>query len=518
MKMRKLLLVLSSAILLSGCNSTTSTSTTSSGGSSTSKSETSTSSSGTSATSETPVKTALETPVLSLDETSEKLTWLAVTNADTYEVFEGDKSLGTTKELFYDKLNVIDVEEHSYHIVAKDSTDAYYDSSSSNVVKFQATATKLAAPSVDDEGKITGVDQDKISSLTLDIQNGARDYVLDKNTSALTPSTYGKVVKYKIKATADTAKPRYLDSDYSETKTYVADIEDSDLKDGKNYELNADKKLPDWYVSDAVKRDDYAEGVGIEYGAAYYQAREISEGSELMTIYVRNFRSEDSRMQVYVNGTVLKDSEDNDVAMISSDAYLSFTYDLSDYIGKKVWVWFVGLTNATTCVNKVIFGTDASLTTADADKFIGSVNGNDGASKAAWTAYQTNPTGAYVYGRGTLDIGNEGLKFHYNNRDTLSVKDVLVDASATKWTIDVRGFGDNKAAYQMEVNETVIIPTIVSGKTTLSDSTINVGDGWSVLCYDLTSYIDEKVTVKLSVVDNNGNNNDTMIGGFYFAA
>lgn len=503
--MKKFLLVLSSTLLLCGCNNNSNDSTTPSGDTTSTTSETST-------TSVTPVKTALETPVLSIDETAEKLTWKAVTNADTYEVFESDKSLGTTKELFYDKLNVVDVNEHSYHIVAKDSTDAYYDSESSNVVTFKATATKLAAPSVDDNGTITGVDSEKTSSLKLDIQNGARDFVLDKATTSITPSTYGKVVKYKVKATADTAKPRYLDSDFSETKTYVANIEDSDLKDGKNYELNADKKLPDWYVADAVKQEDANEGVAIQYGAAYYQAREIKDGAELMTIFVRNFRGEDSRMQVYVNGTVLKNTDDSDTAMISSDAYLTFTYDLTSYIGQKVWVWFVGLTNATTCVNKVTFGTNASLTTADTDKFIGSVNGSDSAANAAWTTYNTNPTGAYVYGRGTLDIRNEGLDFHVNNSDTLAVNDVLVDSTATKWMIDIRGH-NNGATYTLTVNGATVTPT-VTGVATLDGSTIVANAGWSVASYDLTSFVGQKVSVKIAITAGG----DSMVGGFYFAA
>ena len=510
MKMKGILLILSSTLLLCGCNSDESTTTSSNPD--TTSSNPGTTSSDDPTTSVIPVKTALQTPVLSLDETNEKLTWEAVENADTYEVFEGTTSLGQTEELYYDKLNVVDVEEHSYHIVAKDSTDAYYDSDSSNVVTFKATATKLAAPSIDDDGKITGVDQEKTSSLKLDIQNGARDYVLEKDTASITPETYGKVVKYKVKATADTSKPRYLDSDFSDTKTYVAKIEDSDLKDGKNYELAADKKLPDWYVADAVKRNDYSEGVGIEYGAAYYQAREINSGSELMTIYARNFRNEDSRMQVYVNGTVLKNSDGNDTAMISSDAYLSFTYDLTEYIGEKVWVWFVGLTNCSTCVNKVTFGTTASLTTADTDKFIGSVNGSDDASKAAWTAYNVNPTGAYVYGRGTLDIRDQGLDFHVNNRDTLAVNDVLVVSDATKWMIDLRGH-NNGATYVLTVNDTTVAPT-VTGAATLDGSTVVANAGWSVLSYDLTEYIGRKVSVKIAITAGG----DGMVGGFYFAA
>ncbi len=688
MKTKKLLLLLCSSMLLTGCSdvrasssekesasetsSSSKTEESSEISSSVSKSEESSEISSSEQSKSEQEKAALEAPTLSLDETTESLSWTAVTNADKYEVYDGERKLASISELTY-ALSVTDTLEHTYTVIALDSSDSYLPSLSSNAVKFTASVSKLKAPKIADDGTFSEVDSNT-SKFSLDIQNGARTFELGKDTTSADPSKYGKVVKYKVKAIASADMSRYQDSDWSEEKTYKADILDSDIKTGSSYSLT-NGTLPDWYVADEVKRGNYSEGVGIEYGAAYYQAREISASMAVMNVSVRNFRGEDSKMQVYVNDKLIANRNGDETAAISSDNYLTFSYDLSAYIGRKVWVWFVGLTNSSTCVNAVSF--KANVTTADTDKFIGSTYGNDngaqtawnaevikdssvytwasGASvsdqgikmhenyqgyvatevtvdasctswnidlrsfgsrnsqfylyidgikaiptilacekanddslkatidedgkvhvndgwtalavsldnhigdkvslkaeivaggdamiggfyfnegtlttasankfvgsceknddnaKNAWTAYKENPTGVYTYYRGSLDIRNEGLEFHVNNKDSLSINSVIVSSEKTVWTIDLRGH-NNGATYSLSVNDSVIIPTIGEGDpATLDGSTVIANAGWSVLTYDLSNYVGQKVSLKIEITAGG----DSMVGGFYFAA
>ncbi len=531
MKTKKLLLLLASSLLLAGCSDSHPSSSSSevSSESSTSSKKESTSSSSSSSSKESQSstdksesksessqeKTALSATTLSIDTETETLSWVAVSNADQYEVYDGTNKIATISELTY-QLAIVDVNEHSYSVIAKNSSGSYLDSPASNVVKFTATVSKLPTPVIGDDGSLTNI-HSKADNIKLDIQGGAREFDLGKTATSVDPSKYGKVVKYKVQATASTDTPRYQDSDWSESKTYVASIADSDIKTGANYSLT-DGALPDWYVADEVKRGTYSEGVGIEYGAAHYQAREITAATSSMTISARNFRGEDSKMQVYVNATLLEDANGNDTVSIQSDEYLTFSYDLSSYVGQKVWVWFVGLTNSSTCVNKVSF--KSNVTTADSDKFVGSTYGNDGAANTAWTSELDKDGSVYEWSN-QATVASEGLKLHENYQGFVSTK-VTVDSASSTWKVDLRSFGDRNSQFYFYVDETKVVPTISACQkaedaelkaTVDEDGKVHVNDGWTTISFGLDSYIGQVVTLKVEIVAGG----DAMVGGFYFA-
>ena len=149
--------------------------------------------------------------------------------------------------------------------------------------------------------------------------------------------------------------------------------------------------------------------------------------------------------------------------------------------------------------------------TSSTDMFIWSCKNSDNLAKTLWTNYSNNSTGAYEYKRGTLDIRNEGLDFHIDKQDYLAVNDVLVDSTYYLWTIDVRGHG-NGAKYNLSVNGNIVTPKILSGNATLDSSTLIANTGWSVVQFDLTSYIGQYVSVKIQIIAGG----DSMVGGFYF--
>ena len=78
--------------------------------------------------------------------------------------------------------------------------------------------------------------------------------------------------------------------------------------------------------------------------------------------------------------------------------------------------------------------------------------------------------------------------------------------------IDLRGH-NNGATYVLTVDDTTVAPT-VTGAATLDGSTVVANAGWSVLSYDLTEYVGQKVSVKIAITAGG----DGMVGGFYFAA
>ncbi len=212
---------------------------------------------------------------------------------------------------------------------------------------------------------------------------------------------------------------------------------------------------------------------------------------------------------VYVNGdiTIESDGKFNIV-----DTWSTVKYDLTSYIGQTVTIKLEIQSGGDSAIGGFYF-TNTAFSTSDEDAFIGS-NADDGNAKTAWTNYKSSPTGAYEYYRNELNIGDQGLKFHVNEKDYLTINDVFVDAINPKWTIDIRGH-NNGATYKMEVEGNVVTPTITDGSVaTLDGSIISANAGWSTIYYDLTSYSGKRVTVKLSIT----NGGDSMVGGFYFAS
>ena len=229
---------------------------------------------------------------------------------------------------------------------------------------------------------------------------------------------------------------------------------------------------------------------------------------------------------LYVNDVKVTPVRVNGVVTVESDGKFNITdtwstikYNLASFIGQTVTIKLEIQSGGDAAVGEFYFA-NTTFSTSDENVFIGS-NANDDNAKNAWTNYKGNSTNVYEYYRNDLDIRNEGLDFHINNKDYLTVNDVLVDPVAPKWTIDIRGFSDNgayTAACQMEVDGVTVIPTVTSGNPSISDSIIKVADGWYTVYYDLTEYSGKRVTVKLSVVNIGDTNRDIMIGGFYFDA
>lgn len=193
-----------------------------------------------------------------------------------------------------------------------------------------------------------------------------------------------------------------------------------------------------------------------------------------------------------------------------SDAWSTVKYDLTSFVDQTVTIKLEIQSGGDSAVGGFYF-TNTKFSTSDENTFIES-NANDDNAKAAWTNYNSSPTYAYEYYRNDLDIRNEGLDFHIDKKDYLTINDVLVNPVMPKWTIDIRGH-NNGAKYKMEVEGNVVTPTIKGGSVaTLEDSLIVANSGWSTVYYDLTSYSGKRVTVKLSIT----NGGDSMVGGFYF--
>lgn len=122
----------------------------------------------------------LASPVLSVE--GKAVSWSAVANAGSYEIFVNNVSKGTQSELTY-TLTEDDPADYIVTVVAKANSAQYADSAKSQPMTVTVLPTPLAAPTV-------SVDKDIVSWNAVPNADGYEVYVNDVKTATVTDTKY----------------------------------------------------------------------------------------------------------------------------------------------------------------------------------------------------------------------------------------------------------------------------------------------------------------------------------------
>lgn len=255
--------------------------------------------------------------------------------------------------------------------------------------------------------------------------------------------------------------------------------------------------------------DDINEGLKLQKEASVSRYVTVSSEASLMTIAVRNFggADEDYAGGVSVNGTFLKAIGDDKTYFTKKTSATYFegagdgcevatmkSYDLSSYIGRKVFITIANLKCYAMGGNEDLVLGSVSFTKPITVK--NSTNETFDASEAKWY-FPTFPVGV----AGPMTVYNEGLSFRTND---------FAGGVAQQFDLTNVSLGKNvyvKTYWRSVVDDNVStsFQKIVDGKlvdtvdVTLKDS----GDNLACIDFDLTDYVGDYANIALHIKSRN---------------
>lgn len=479
---KKLGLLLVSLALLSSCSqSSGNSSAASSSDSSTSDTSISSDSSGSetssgesSGQSSEEEKTPLAAPVIALEGYT--LSWSAVENATSYEIYFGD-TLSKTVTTTSAELDTSTPGTYAVTVIAKTTAEGYTDSEKSNEVSF-VVPDSLAAPT------LTLTDK----TVSWEAVPGAYTYMVFLNGSYVAEQTE---TSYEISATdigaySITVRSCFGDQLSESSEPIAYKILPSVVATATSWDRDG------LYGDDWIRTGDFDTGVGegcdMKAGARMMMAHEITEDTDYLSITMRVFVRDGEtypRFYVYVDGNVVRASgSDYDFVTCESDAGVTYIYDLSDYVGETVIIEFYEAASTHTCLQKV------------------ELLGATGPEKSTSTSWDRDAFYDEWWMEGSFNTGvGEGVDFNGAGSTAEIILDITADLPY--FTVGLRQFvGQDtvNATLGLYVNDTFL--NTASGEQYAYSEIQDTAYLWS---WDLSSYVGQTVTLKLASFTSSAN-------------
>lgn len=157
---------------------------------------------------------ALSAPEISLS--NNVISWFAVDNADSYEVYENGSKVKSQAETTY-TITQTAPGTYSYTVKATSNNSQYLKSNSSNAVEYTVSAGKLSAPQITLTGNVlswTAVDHADL----YEVYEGETVVIRQANTSYTITKSVAGSYSYKVKALSING---YTESEFSNVETYT---------------------------------------------------------------------------------------------------------------------------------------------------------------------------------------------------------------------------------------------------------------------------------------------------------
>lgn len=157
---------------------------------------------------------ALSAPEISLS--NNVISWSAVDNADSYEVYENGSKVKSQAETTY-TITQTAPGTYSYTVKATSNNSQYLKSNSSNAVEYTVSAGKLSAPQITLTGNVlswTAVDHADL----YEVYEGETIVIRQANTSYTITKSVAGSYSYKVKALSING---YTESEFSNVETYT---------------------------------------------------------------------------------------------------------------------------------------------------------------------------------------------------------------------------------------------------------------------------------------------------------
>ena len=168
--------------------------------------------------------TALDAPVITLNEQTKTITWSAVENAEGYEIFENDESIADTTGLMYVISQTV-AGNYTYHVVATTTDENYTNSSASNKVTYSVIQSKVLDKPVitlnQDTGVISWAPVSRANAY--EVYENGQSVALTEFTNYTIQQKIAGTYSYAVKATNTNEDLKLTASELSDPVEYVVD-------------------------------------------------------------------------------------------------------------------------------------------------------------------------------------------------------------------------------------------------------------------------------------------------------
>ena len=417
-------------------------------------------------------KVKLEAPIISLSGLT--ISWNKIENATEYEVYVNDKLDATIVKTTYEVDTSI-TGEIKIKVYAISSNSKYLKSDASNEIVI-TTPDSLLAPVISLNDKV----------VSWNAVENAQEYMIYINENFVEKT---KELSYQITSSDVGAYSIFVRACYgslvSESSNVVTyKILPENISTTTKYDR---QKLYDEWIRSGDFDTGVGEGFDMKAGAKAFVAHQITEETKFLLVSIRVFFRDGEtypKFVVKVDGKTIKAiGYDDEFVTVQSDASITFAYDLSNYVGETVIVEFNELAATHCCITEVEFA-----------KRYGIVSSN----KTSWTREEFYDEW-YLSGSFQKGVG-EGVDFAGNGCAEIKI----TPTEETKFlNLTLRMFENqdsSKAKFQVFVNNNIIKNT-----KDLDSIEIEISDKKTTFAYDLSSYINQEITLKLASINNDVN-------------
>lgn len=420
----------------------------------------------------------LSTPEAYLDNTTIK--WNAVNNATQYKLYENDavKCASLLKNEY--QISVTESGTYKYYVIAVDQFGNYKESDKSNIVTYTyEKPAELKAP-------VATITENVISWNKVDTATGYNIFVDGSLYTSVTMTsytlTYTEVGPHKV--TIQSKRVNEV-SEHSNAVTYKYT---KGVTESTANEWDKSGIISEWTVKGKIETE-VNEGFDMTAGSSAYVYREITNLNKFLRVSIRNFvRTGEISPKFYVevDGDVIKAQDtDKDYVTLNSDAPIDFIYDLTSYMGKKVFIKFKE-TDATHCVITKV-------------KMVKNV-GPEITTNTSWINKESFETDWYCY---DVDMSiNEGPDYKGNGKSQL--KTALTNENCIfniNWRMFV-GQDIEGAKVTVKVNNQIIRANDATEDYVVLNHLIDTAQGFT---YDFSNFIGQTVIIELTSINTNAN-------------
>lgn len=484
---------------------------------------------------------AIAAPSISLSDST--ISWDAVTNAESYEIYADGTLLDTVTQTSY-TLSITDIGVYSIYVKAITTKTGFTDSEASSSLSYIVYPSVISTATSWDRDGLYGDDWTRTGSFDTgvgegcDMKAGARmimAHAITSSTSYLevpmrvfyrTGETYPEFYVYVNEnlVRADGYSTDYVTTISVSFVTFAYNLSDyvgqtvliefyeaaSTHTVLNNVALSAAPELSEttsWtgveFAADAnvwfTDRDYASKSEGADLKGGYYAWFQVSVTSELryLNVGVRMYAGQDTAqayMKVVIDGTAISatNSDYTTFPIPLSDSIYIYTYDLNDCVGTNV---FIKITNESATNHMVLTSIalgDSDNHTASDNTFVSSFDfTTSGNGRSLWTITGSN-TGV---GEGADLQGGQRSSYGSMSYSTAVLSDY--EFMKVKGRM-FNGQDSNDGSFTVTVGGTTVYPVGSSSDATLSCTT----DNSSIYYYDLSDYIDTTVNIVITCTSN----------------